>query len=84
MKNNIIQTVVTYHSGMVALAYEWGSVNHMAPHDASPDDLVNFDISKDMASYAGDFKDVPMYPTGKFHLMPIPLYACYKHCIFIH
>ena len=66
MKNNIIQTVVTYHGGMVALAYEWGSVNHMTPHDASPDDLVNFDISKDMASYAGAFKDVPIYPTGKF------------------
>ena len=48
MSQNIIQIVVTWHGGMSAISYEWGSKNHMPPFDKSPDDLANVDIAKQM------------------------------------
>lgn len=43
---SIIQVVVTFHGGMIALAYEWGSRNHNTPHDRSPDENANSDIGE--------------------------------------
>lgn len=33
MAATLAQVVITFHGGMVAIAYEWGSKNHMAPDD---------------------------------------------------
>lgn len=63
MTTNMIQIVVTYHGGMVALGYEWGSRNHMRPKDASPDDRANLDLAKLMSRYAGSFKREKAYPS---------------------
>lgn len=52
MKSNIIQLVVTFHGGMVALGYEWGSTNHLAPKDTSPDHLAHMNIGQHMKHYA--------------------------------
>ena len=57
--------VVTFHGGMVALAYEWGSANHMAPRDTSPDDRVNLDMATLMKSFGGQFKKEKPYPSDK-------------------
>lgn len=62
MRENLIQLVVTFHSGMVALGYEWGSKNHMAPRDGSPDDTPNREIGELMASYGGAFAAEKAYP----------------------
>ena len=57
--------MVTFHGGMVALAYEWGSANHMAPRDTSPDDRVNVDMAILMKSFGGQFKNEKPYPSTK-------------------
>ena len=40
----LTQLVLTFHGGMVALAYEWGAVNHLPPNDKSPDDISKAQI----------------------------------------
>lgn len=37
---HIIQSVVTFHAGMTAIGYEWGSKNHLKPNDKSPGALL--------------------------------------------
>ena len=62
MAENLIQVVVTFHSGMVAIGYEWGSKNHMSPKDASPDDRGNADIAAMMRTFGGAFRNEAAYP----------------------
>ena len=62
METSIIQTVVTFHGGMVALGYEWGSKNHMAPKDRSPDENAHKSVALQMKEYAGGFKQEKPYP----------------------
>lgn len=62
MAQNLIQMVVTFHGGMVAIGYEWGSKNHMAPNDKSPDDVSNKEIGALMRSFGGSFRNEKLYP----------------------
>ncbi len=62
MKRNAIQIVVTFHGGMVALGYEWGSRNHPSPRDQSPDELPHKDIALLMKDLAGGFRNEKPYP----------------------
>eukprot|EP01036_Dinobryon_divergens_P031616 gene31616-41049_t len=57
---------------MVALAYEWGSANHMAPKDTSPDDLANLDMAIFMKAFGGQFKKEKPYPSERFVSGHIP------------
>eukprot|EP01041_Mallomonas_annulata_P006251 gene6251-12656_t len=50
---HLIQLVVTFHGGMEAIGYEWGSENHNRPRDASPDDHSNRDIAGALRAFAG-------------------------------
>lgn len=63
MLHNVIQVVVTFHGGMVAIGYEWGSKNHLSPRDASPDHRANMDVSKIMQSFGGKFQNEGLYPS---------------------
>ncbi len=62
MAQNLVQLVVTFHSGMVAIGYEWGSKNHMAPRDRSPDDSSNKVIGELMVDFGGAFRREKRYP----------------------
>ena len=62
MKHNLIQLVVTYHGGMVAIGYEWGSPNHHKPKAASPDHLAYSRIGKVLSSYGSKFQNEKAYP----------------------
>ncbi len=62
MEVNIIQLVVTFHGGMVALGYEWGSRNHPKPTDNSPDENANMVLGQLMKGYAGTFRNEIEYP----------------------
>ena len=53
MRNLLVHSVVTYHGGMVALGYEWGSMNHRRPSDKSPDHAAHADMAQAMALFAG-------------------------------
>jgi hypothetical protein len=57
MKDNIIQVVVTFHAGMAALGYEWGSKNHPSPTDASPDDNANKQLAALYSQYGSHASD---------------------------
>ncbi len=46
MKSTLVQIFITFHGGMVALGYEWGSTNHLSPKDRSPDNNCNSQIGK--------------------------------------
>ena len=47
--------MITFHGGMVAIAYEWGSLNHNTPKDKCPDDIIHEQQAIDMSLYAGSF-----------------------------
>jgi hypothetical protein len=64
-RDNILQVVVTFHAGMVALGYEWGSGNHPRPQDRSPDEQANRQIAGLMRTFAGGFGREKPYP-GKY------------------
>lgn len=62
MAQTIVQTVVTFHGGMIALGYEWGSRNHMKPVDKSPDEFAHRETAMLMKELSGSFKNVKAYP----------------------
>ena len=62
MESSIVQSVVTFHGGMVALGYEWGSRNHLRPKDKSPDDAAHASIAQRMKLFAGSFAGEKPYP----------------------
>ena len=53
MEFTLFQLVITFHGGMQAIAYEWGSKNHDRPHDKSPDDKANSQMGETMSYVAG-------------------------------
>lgn len=62
MERSIVQVVVTFHGGMVAIGYEWGAKNHMRPRDMSPDEFPHRDIAQIMRIYGGAFGKEKAYP----------------------
>ncbi|CAM9746702.1 unnamed protein product [Chrysoparadoxa australica] len=67
-REHIFQLSLTFHAGMEAIAYEWGSKNH--PHrteqggalqDVSPDDDAQVEIGTALSEYAGSFQGVKPY-----------------------
>ena len=44
-----VQVLVTFHGGMVALGYEWGSMDHPRGQDACPDHAAHKDMAESMA-----------------------------------
>lgn len=44
-----VQILVTFHGGMVALGYEWGSMDHPRGKDQCPDHAAHRDIAESMA-----------------------------------
>lgn len=54
MELTLFQLVITFHGGMQAIAYEWGSLNHRKPNDASPDDHANKQLGETF-SYIGGY-----------------------------
>jgi hypothetical protein len=73
MKQNIIQLVVTYHGGMVAIGYEWGSPNHRSPNDKSPDDVSYSSLGSFFSLYAGNFQKEKSYPIGAINSVIYPV-----------
>lgn len=77
MKNNLIQLVITFHGGMAAIGYEWGSLNHRSPQDDCPDSAVHSQIAEFMKTAAGGWtsssKDAKPYPVGKMNSIVYPV-----------
>ena len=72
MNENLIQMVITFHGGMTAISYTWGSNNHKKPNDKSPDENSNFDIANYMQQYAGKAEN-SLYPVGRMNSIVYPV-----------
>ena len=64
MARSLMQIVVTFHGGMVAIGYEWGSPNHPSPKDGSPDDRANAALANSMKNVGGVVPGEAAYPVG--------------------
>lgn len=72
-RDHIFQLALTFHAGMRAIAYEWGSPNHyktdgigrQRASELSPDDLAQKKVTQALSEYGGRFqKGKTLYPTG--------------------
>jgi hypothetical protein len=61
-RENLFQLAITYHAGMRAITYEWGTPNHISAR--SPDDTSQVLLGSALAQFAGPFADGKLYPTG--------------------
>lgn len=73
MSETLSQIVITFHGGMEAIGYEWGSKNHLKPNDQSPDNQCNSMIAEAMKVYAGHFHSVGDYPVGRINSLVYPV-----------
>jgi hypothetical protein len=73
MTTSLTQVVVTFHGGMAAIGYEWGSNNHPKPNDLTPDDNSNKDVALKMQKYAGSFHNEKEYPIGPVNTLVYPV-----------
>lgn len=49
----LIQLAITFHGGMRAISYEWGSPNHNTPKDYSPDHIAQVELVTQMQILGG-------------------------------
>ena len=51
-----MQITITFHAGMEAIGYEWGTtIKHNQRRNKSPDHLSHQSIAKVLSSYGGTF-----------------------------
>jgi hypothetical protein len=67
------QTLVTFHGGMAAIGYEWGSMQHLRGRDKCPDHLAHSAIAKAFVSFAGGFKGEPPYRAAPISSIVYPV-----------
>eukprot|EP00940_MAST-03C_sp_MAST-3C-sp2_P001016 g1016.t1 len=74
-RRHLFQLALTYHAGMSAIAYEWGSFNHYAGRRSpeSPDDRAQVMLGQRMRSYADHFGNVPFYNQGRMNDLVYPV-----------
>lgn len=70
-RRHAFQLAITFHGGMRAVSYEWGSTNHFASKswgkttsEKSPDHNGQALLSEAMSKYGGAFTDSRYYPHG--------------------
>lgn len=66
-RDHLFQLSITFHGGMRAIAYEWGSNNHAnRNNDVSPDDIGFATICQGMGKYGGNSINTNQqyYPVG--------------------
>jgi hypothetical protein len=73
MSSRRIDMLVTFHGGMEAIAYEWGSLNHKTPNDRSPDHNAHKAVASVLANAAGHTKFSPKYRTGTMNSLVYPV-----------
>ena len=49
----LIQLAITFHGGMRAISFEWGSPNHNTPNDYSPDHIAQLELVTQMQILGG-------------------------------
>jgi len=73
-RRHAFQLAITYHGGMVMIAYEWGSPNHL-DNNVSPDDSAQAGISRAMSLYGGHGATHGDYPYGTLNSQVYPVHG---------
>jgi len=72
-RENLFQVALTYHGGMQAIAFEWGTVtNQREELRVSPDDVAQLGLGSAMSAFAGAF-DAGRYPHGRLNDLVYPV-----------
>jgi hypothetical protein len=71
-KQHLFQLAITYHGGMQAIAYEWGSPNHESQGSESPDDSAQANIGARLSAVAGRFQGYT-YPADRLNPLVYPV-----------
>jgi hypothetical protein len=75
-RRHLFQFMITFHGGMRALTYEWGSPNHRQGglSTESPDDLAFSQVGQQIQVAAGkDKRGEDFYPLGRINDMVYPV-----------
>ena len=71
-RENLVTAALTFHGGMQAIGYEWGSENHMDHASESPDDRAQFLYTHVMANMAGALRG-ERYPVNRINSIVYPV-----------
>jgi hypothetical protein len=71
-REHVFQMALTFHGGMQAIAYEWGSFNHRSRRSESPDDVAQAQLGRVMREAAGPFHGV-RYPVDRMNNLVYPV-----------
>jgi hypothetical protein len=71
-RSHLFQLAITFHGGMRAIAYEWGSPNHNKPNDGSPDENAQKGIADAMSHYGGSVEGKKI-PAGRLNHIVYPV-----------
>ena len=81
-RSHLFQLALTFHSGMNAIAYEWGSFNHFNRVSASrgsspesPDDRAQVQFGQSMRVYADHTNSIPLYDQGRMNDLVYPVHG---------
>lgn len=70
-REHLFQVSLTFHGGMQAIAFEWGTKTYH--HSAvSPDDLAQLELGSSMSAYAGAFNE-GRYPHNRLNDIVYPV-----------
>lgn len=75
-RRHLFQFVLTFHGGMRALTFEWGSRNHMrnGKSTESPDDRAFTAVGEQIRAASGiDVRGHPWYPFGRINDLVYPV-----------
>mmetsp|Transcript_16830 Transcript_16830/g.25306 ORF Transcript_16830/g.25306 Transcript_16830/m.25306 type:complete len:638 (-) Transcript_16830:128-2041(-) len=70
-----VQILVTFHGGMAAIGYEWGTHEHPRGHDTSPDNDAHHQIGAAMSQVAGGFRKERPYRSAPINSIVYPVYG---------
>ncbi len=78
-REHLFQLAITFHGGMQAIAYEWGSPIHPKAnhHDVSPDDTSQAQLASSLSMYggAGKFSRGRYYPHRPMNSLVYPVHG---------
>merc|ERR1712110_196721 len=75
-RRHLFMFMLTFHGGMRALTYEWGSRNHMRSRKSteSPDDAAFTAVGNELVKVSGkDRTGRPFYPLGRINDLVYPV-----------
>ena len=76
-RHHALQIVITYHAGMQAIGYNWGSFNYYHGVYASPDDNSMHDVAAQLSRFAGtgNVEKRRNYPYGPMSSSVYPVHG---------